>query len=374
MLATIIKNKHMKIIVLLLIGSFAIIGCNSQKQYLIKGNVQGRDSGSVRLSQYGASRMDSKICKLVNGEFLFEGSIDAPEQFILIYEESGPQNTFEAFSIFIEPDANVNIVIYADSISKSKIEGSKLADEFVQIDKAIEKQFSFSTIVDEYNKALQSKDTILLQIISHKGDSIQNELNKWKLNYLEANRKSFISAYLLHSIYLQINPDTVRKYCKMLDKSLNESKYIKDIESFLSVQVGSPFHDFELSDGEGNVYQLSSLSKNKVILIDFWASWCKPCREQNSELSDLYENYKKRGFEIIGISIDRDTTDFFNTIAEDKMTWINLIDRIDETSVYRFYRTMSLPSNVLINRHGIITDKDIAIDNLEHKIDSLLSI
>ncbi len=341
---------------------------------MIKGYVQGRDSGSVRLSQYGESYMDSKVCNLVNREFIFEGSINSPEQFILIYEESGPQNTFEAFSIFIEPSAQVDVVIYADSISKSTIKGSKLADEFIRIEGVLDTKYDMSLLMEEYNKAVQNEDTVLQKIIFNTGDSVQNEINQWKLNYLDANRKSYISAYLLHSIYLQMDPDIVRKYHNMLDKSLFESKYVKDIKSFLSVQVGSPFHDFELSDGIGNIYRLSSISKNKVILIDFWASWCKPCREQNSRLSSLYETYKPRGFEIVGVSIDRDTTDFINTIAEDKMTWINLIDRIDETSVSRFYQTLSIPSNVLINRDGIITDKDIIIDNLEHKIDSLLSL
>ena len=351
-----------------------MIGCNEDEPYTIKGYVEGKDSGIVRLSQYGESRMDSKECQLVNGEFIFQGNIQFPEQFILIYEESGPQSTFEAFSIFLEPSANVNVILFSDSISKSQITGSKLANEFSEINHLLKTNFTsqLNDLATEYEKAIVSEDKDLQKIIFSKGDSIQNEILKWKLNFIEYNPKSFISAYFLHSIYLMQNIDTVIKYYGMLDFSLEETKYVNRVESFLSVLPGKPFQDFELYDGLRNLYKLSTISENKVVLIDFWASWCKPCREQNKKLASLYESYKSKGFEIVGVSIDRDTVAFLNTIREDKMTWINLIDRTDETAVHKTYRSMNIPSNVLINKSGLITHKDIKLEDLESTIESLL--
>jgi len=328
----------------------------------------------MRLSQYGESRMDSKVCQLVNGKFTFEGSNKSPEQYILIFEESGPKGVYESFSFFIEPSAKVDIVIFPDSISKSIIKGSKLADEFARLEKILKTEF-YSTLAklgEEYNNAIKNGDLELPKTIISKGDSIQKAVYKWELDYIKSNPKSYISAYYLHSLYHVANPDTVRRYFNLLDTSLNESKYFRNIESFLSVAIGNSFSDFELSDGKGTLYKLSSIAKDKVILIDFWASWCIPCRKQNKKLASLYDTYKLKGFEIVGVSIDRDTTAFLNTIKEDMMTWINLIDRIDERAVHKTYSSITIPSNVLINNEGIIISKDINLGDLEHTIDSLL--
>lgn len=353
---------------------FVLNGSVKAEKYIIKGHVQNKAKGVVRLFQYGEDYKDS--CQLVNGEFFFEGSRRFPEQFSLMYEENGPLSRWESFKIFIEPTAKVNIVLFPDSISNSLITGSKLAKEFSEINKTLETKYisNLKRLGIEYQKASSNKDNDkLLSIIRSKGDSIANEILKWQLSYIEDNPKSFISAYLLESICSpKINKDRVKKYYEMLDASLSESKYTKSIKSFLSVFIGNPFQDFELYDSNRTLHKLSAISKNKIVLIDFWASWCKPCREQNVKLATIYEKFKSKGFEIVGVSMDRDTLRFLNTIKQDKMTWTNLIDRTDETAVSKIYQSSQIPSNVLIDKNGMITHKDIDLQELDSTIESLL--
>jgi len=174
-------------------------------------------------------------------------------------------------------------------------------------------------------------------------------------------------------MHLFSNEDTIKKYYEILDTSLSESKYAKGIKSFLSTLPGNPFLDFELYDANKKLYKLSDIAKDKVILLDFWFTECQPCRVQNKKLVSLYNTYKPKGFEIVGVSSDRDTTAFINTIAEDKMTWINLIDRSDETAVDNIYKHFYVPFSVLIDNNGIIIEKGtIEIERLESIIDSLL--
>lgn len=345
------------------------------EKYIIKGHVQDKTKGVVRLYQSGGGHKDS--CQLVNGEFVFEGSVRFPEQFNLMYEENGPLRRWESFKIFIEPTAKVNIVLFPDSISKSLMIGSKLAKEFSEINQTLETKYisNLKRLGIEYKKASSNKDNDqLLKIIRSKGDSISDEILKWQLSYIEDNPKSFISAYLLESICSpKINKDRVKKYYEMLDVSLSESKYTKSIKSFLSVFTGNPFQDFEVYETNKTPYKFATIAKDKVILIDFWASWCKPCREQNVKLATIYEKFKTKGFEIVGVSIDRDTLRFLNTIKQDKMTWTNFMERNDETAVSLIYQSSQIPSNILIDKNGIITHKDIDLQELETEIESLLN-
>ena len=365
--------RYLIIILLALI----LTGCNKNKHFFIKGYVQNKDLGVVRLVQLGNHFFsDAQIDTITNGEFYFEGKIDHPEDFMLFYEESGPARSNKSFGIFIEPSAKVNVILYPDSISKSVIKGSKIAKEFWKANQVIDRKYlsKVNKLKIDYENAIDKENKEQQTIILNKADSISNEIPNWKLGYIENNPKSFISAYYLFSMHLFSNEDTIKKYYEILDTSLSESKYTKAIKSFLSVLPGNPFQDFELYDANRKLYKLSTIAKDKVILLDFWNSWCVPSRKYNIELLSLYDAYKSKGFEIVGVSIDRDTTVFINTIAEDKMTWINLIDRSDETAVSKIYRHFNAPFSVLIDNNGIIIEKGtIEIERLESIIDSILN-
>ena len=359
----------------LILIAFSLFGCNNSNHYVIKGHVQDKDSGIVKLKQLGKRQDDSKIYHLTNGEFYFEGIIDLPEDFMLVYEESGPTRFFESFNIFLEPSAKVNMILYPDSIKKSVIKGSIIGKEFWEVDQFINEEFLsvFNKLKGDLENAANSDNKDLQTKIINEGDSLAVELQNWKLDYIENNPKSFISAYYLYSMHLFSNEDTIKKYYEILDTSLSESKYTKGIKSFLSTLPGNPFLDFELYDANKKLYKLSDIAKDKVILLDFWFTGCQPCRVQNKKLVSLYNTYSSKGFEIVGISSDRDTAAFINTIAEDKMTWINLIDRSDETAVNNIYKHFYVPFSVLIDNNGIIIEKGtIEIERLESIIDSLL--
>ena len=126
-----------------------------------------------------------------------------------------------------------------------------------------------------------------------------------------------------------------------------------------------------LDDLDGEAYILTQ-DKGSWVFVHFWASWCGPCREQNKLLSNLYKAHRQSGFEIVGASSDRDSASFRRVLMEDQLVWVNFLDRIDDGSVEDAYWANSVPSNVLIDRSGIIRYRNVEMEVLKETIEKLL--
>ncbi len=132
-----------------------------------------------------------------------------------------------------------------------------------------------------------------------------------------------------------------------------------------NLAAGNPAPEIVLPDPEGNPLALSSLRGN-VVLIDFWAAWCPPCRTANIKLGELYEKYQDRGFEIYGVSLDRTRDQWLNAIEKDNITWQQVSDlRFMNSPVVNLYNFSEIPHTVLIDREGRIIAKNFSIDELE---------
>ncbi len=353
----------------------ALFSCKKDNSFIVKGKVLNKDSGLVRLNQIGEKAFDAKTCELTNGEFYFEGEVDLPEEFFIQYKENESSRGTDYFKFFVEPSSETEIVFDTERFNKSEFKGSKIGNEYWEISKTIFDEFDseIEKLIPDYQNAQNNENTEQLNEIIGKLDSITKLSQDWVLNYAWNHPESYISANFLYQRQFNIKLDTLQKYFDRLDKNLIESKYYKRLNSYLSVQVGKPYLDFELADLNGNIHKLSSIAKDKVVLIDFWASWCKPCREHNKHLKELYENNKSNGFEIVGISQDRDTTQFLNAIEEDEMTWLNLLDKSDENSVGKKYESTSVPFNILIDNNGIIVYRANDYENLEIMVDKIIN-
>ena len=156
-----------------------------------------------------------------------------------------------------------------------------------------------------------------------------------------------------------------------MDKNLYNSKYINNIVNANRNQRGTKANDFTLNDSQNKEIVFSKFSKDKVVLIEFWASWCGPCREANPKLEEIYQKYKGKGFEILGISLDYDIKTLQKSIETDQITWTNLLDIKGSKSVKELYTQSALPANILIDRNGIIVARNIS-STLEDEIIKLL--
>ena len=153
------------------------------------------------------------------------------------------------------------------------------------------------------------------------------------------------------------------------DRALQELNQRKK----LGIEIGSKAPEIALSDLNGKIIKLSSL-KGKVVLIDFWASWCRPCRAENPNVVRLYKKYKNKNFTIFSISLDQDKNKWIDAINQDKLSWPNHVSELSgwrSTSATK-YGVSSIPKTFLIDKNGIIIGYDLRGEALENKLSELL--
>jgi peroxiredoxin len=155
------------------------------------------------------------------------------------------------------------------------------------------------------------------------------------------------------------------------------SKYTAELATVYNAEkllaVGSPAPEIVQNDLTGKPVALSSL-KGKVVLIDFWASWCRPCRMENPNVVKMYRRLKSKGFEIYGVSLDSDANAWKNAIAKDSLTWFHVSDlRQWQNAAAKLYKVSGIPYTVLLDRNGNIAAKGLRGPELEAKVEELLA-
>jgi peroxiredoxin len=143
------------------------------------------------------------------------------------------------------------------------------------------------------------------------------------------------------------------------------------IEEQKKTAVGVVAPDFTMNDPDGKPIQLSSL-RGKVVMIDFWASWCAPCRQENPNVVKLYNQYHDKGFEILGVSLDRGKDEWIQAIKDDQLTWLHVSDlQFWQNAVARQYGVNSIPQTYLLDKEGKIIAKGLRSEQLAAKLGEL---
>ncbi len=301
----------------------------------------------------------------------FDGSLENPE---MIYLRVG--NTRKLINLFGE-NSKISIEVNIDSLDKAKVTGSTVHDDLMAFKAYLKPIDERSAIIDAaYGKASAIGDKAKMNEIIDQYDKLRGEQVVMIKEFVASKPASFISPYIIKN-YLSYDMDfpELDSLLTLLDSGVYHSLDYKNLENRVStlknVAVGNQAVDFALNDTTGNPIAISSF-KGKYLLIDFWASWCGPCRRENPNVVALYNDFSDKGFEIIGVSFDDDGNKWIKAIHQDGLTWPHVSDLKGWGSAAgKLYGINSIPATVLLDRNGVIIAKNLRGDALRKKLEEL---
>jgi len=222
-----------------------------------------------------------------------------------------------------------------------------------------------------------SKEEILAQPlrIELEGLSEDNQRKK-EIAFIKAHPNSIVSAEIL-SVYSTVyGKEETKALFQLLSEENKSSKYGKMIADYIKLnkqpKIGDEFADFKMKDQNGKALKLSDL-KGKTVLLDFWASWCAPCRKENPNLVRIYKKFKPKGFEIFAVSLDEKKNKWLDAIKNDRLDWYHVNDlKGNGNHAALLYGVEGVPDSFLIDENGIIVARDLRGKELEQLLNKML--
>ena len=369
---------------------FLLVSANSfaQKGFTISGDVSKvKDPvAKVYLNYFadGKSTMDSAEVK--DGKFSFTGTLADPVMGSLRakYQEVPGAKSMKAISynrdikqVFLE---NSKIKMASvDSFANATIKGSKSHTAYVSwTDLTKEETAQSAALNKEYSEYYKKKDQAGMDKIDAAFDKLTEQKNIKNKQYLKDNPSSPIAMFVLKQYAgYDINADDVEPMFLALPEQLRASPAGKDmtekLETAKKTGIGKMAMDFTQNDTLGNPVSLSSF-RGKYVLIDFWASWCGPCRQENPNVVKAFNAYNSKGFTVLGVSLDQPTAKdkWMKAIHDDKLTWTQVSDlKYWKNDVAVQYGIQAIPQNFLIDPQGKIVGKNLRGEALNKKLASL---
>ena len=318
---------------------------------------------------------------VVDGKFVFSDSIVVPEMHYIFFK-----NIKGNIPVVLEP-GNINITLYKDSIRSSKITGTKSNDDFkLYIDQSSSLINELNNIQNEINYNIALNDSLLVDDLEKQFVDMRNKLTDYEFNFMKDNNDSYISALILQRMVFErsIDYDQADSIMNTFDQSLKlTSPYTaveKIIENFKlsnteAPRIGSFAPKFSGPGLNGEVISLDGIN-SKYILIDFWASWCAPCRVENPGLAELLTRYSKDDFSILGVSLDMNMASWKKAIEMDGIeSWIHISNlKYFNDPIAKLYDISAegIPSSFLLNPERKIIARNIKGDDLEFVLNAEL--
>jgi peroxiredoxin len=334
--------------------------------FVVTGNIQGLADGEVKITTTQGEQVIAKGAAK-NGVFTLKGNLDEPGLYWIILGKEQPQY------LFLENTA-IKISGKQSDIKNLKIEGSKSHSDFQQFRQTFDPLFAnLNSIAFQLQQTSDDKKPALMQ----QYNSAITAMNKAVGDFITAKPSSFVSLFLL-VITRQINDNTaeVEQRFKLLSPQLRASAAGKDFENYLASAkigaVGSDAIEFTQNDVNDKPVSLSSF-RGKYVLLDFWASWCKPCRMENPNVVKAYNKFKDKNFTIFSVSLDQQKEPWLKAIEKDGLAWTHVSDlKFWNNAAAELYHVQSIPQNFLIDPNGKIVAKDLRGEDLERKLCELL--
>jgi peroxiredoxin len=352
----------------------ALASCQPQvASFNLTGQLEGVADKVVVISIYDKDGVNVKDTLAIT-DGVINYSTELAEPVFVLLGEADSRNTLNFFAENVDYTINGSL----DNISEAEITGGAVYNVYKSVSDAVKEIGGKNEELKKaYGEAGQAGDTAKQKAIYEEYQANQESLEDVQMDVVKANPTSPASAFIVNNVYGHSSIEEMKEGLALLDPSLNSSTYYialsNKIEKLEAVAVGKMAPDFTMNDPEGNPVALSSF-KGKYLLVDFWASWCGPCRRENPNVVKLYAEFKDKGFDILGVSLDQKEDAWLKAIEDDQLTWNHVSDLKGwGCEAAKLYAVSGIPHTVLLDKEGKIIAKNLRGEELHAKIAELLN-
>jgi peroxiredoxin len=366
--------KKMKIVITAITLLFAatLMAQPAADKYTLSGVFTRISTGKIYLTIYEGDEPVRDSATITNGRFSFKGSLSKPSVAVLYM----PSKKNDWLQFYAEPGVMM-VSGPGDSLKILKVTGSKTTDDDRKLTAMLQ------PITDQenknyelYKKADAAKNQKVLDSLDELDESIMLAKRKAVKEFVQYNPASIRSAIAIEEHYgYYAEASDVEPLYNMLSEQVKQSASGQTVKKMLdvykTVAVGMTAPDIKQPGPDGKEISLSSF-KGKYVLVDFWASWCGPCRKENPNIVKAYNQYNNRGFEIFGVSYDNKKDKWEAAIKKDGLAWAQVSDLKGwKNATAETYYIKAIPSNLLIDKEGRIVAKNLLGKKLYSKLAEL---
>jgi peroxiredoxin len=350
--------------------------CSSEPHYVINAKINGADSVTFILQKREAGKVvtiDSAFS--LRGSFSMKGgAVKYPELVLLSARNTGMRTQF-----FLE-NTEITITGKLDSLYGATVTGSKTQDEYNGLINSLNGiSDKYNKINNDYQLAEQSGDTAKASQLLKEIETGDKEVLQVQKDFIKNNPASFAAPAILSGLINDLNGSEIDSYITAMDTTVASTELIRNLKVYVermkAVEIGQKAPDFTMNDPEGNAISLYSKVGSKLLLVDFWAGWCGPCRRANPAIVKIYKEFSKKGFNVFGVSLDRTKEEWTGAIAEDKLPWTQVSDlQYWNNTAAKMYGVFAIPANFLLDDKGVIIAKNLMDEALYNKVREVLGV